>query len=321
MERIINLSPDTYLPHFIHTQERDWAETNCYVDIWIELLHSLGYDPRAALAYTLGIDFEGDQWTFFKYPLTDLREIYGLEVQEFAVWRPLTNHIEDQLKQKRPVLVELDSFYMPDTHGTAYQLAHVKSTVAINQIDLEKKELGYFHGQGYYHLEGSDFENIFRLNCEDPSVLPPYVEIVKTDPRFEGQGMQREIAINQLKKQLSWLPQINPFDRYSERLSKDLEWLTSEDLEVFHQYSFATLRQFGACFELSTQFISWLKEQGEDNLDVAFENLKSLSEQAKIYQFQLARAVSRKKPLDVSPIRQMSERWQKATDFLKARYL
>ena len=35
------------------------------------------------------IDFEGDQWTFFKPPHDELRELYGVDVQELNVWRPL----------------------------------------------------------------------------------------------------------------------------------------------------------------------------------------------------------------------------------------
>ena len=36
MRQILPLNPSGYQRHRIHTQERDWAETNCYVDIWIE---------------------------------------------------------------------------------------------------------------------------------------------------------------------------------------------------------------------------------------------------------------------------------------------
>ena len=36
-------------PHALHQGERVWQETNCYVDLWIELLHGFGLDPRAAL--------------------------------------------------------------------------------------------------------------------------------------------------------------------------------------------------------------------------------------------------------------------------------
>ena len=68
----LKLEPALYQRHRLHTQERSWAETNCYVDIWIELLHAWGFEPIAALPFTVAIDFEGDQWTFFKFPHADL---------------------------------------------------------------------------------------------------------------------------------------------------------------------------------------------------------------------------------------------------------
>ena len=39
--------------HPLHQGERVWLETNCYVDLWIELLHDFGFDPRAALGFTV----------------------------------------------------------------------------------------------------------------------------------------------------------------------------------------------------------------------------------------------------------------------------
>ena len=177
---IFPLDPVVYQRHAIHVQERQWAETNCYVDVWIELLHAWGFDPVAALPFTLATDFEGDQWTFFKFPHSDLAELYGIEVQELMIWRPLVTHIEEQVRLGRPVLVEMDSYFLPDTAGTAYQREHVKSTVAIVNIDVANQQMGYFHGQGYYHLSGDDFVNILHLpGIPHPSVLPPYVEIAK----------------------------------------------------------------------------------------------------------------------------------------------
>ena len=40
-----------HAPHALHQGERVWQETNCYVDLWIELLHGFGFDPRAPLAF------------------------------------------------------------------------------------------------------------------------------------------------------------------------------------------------------------------------------------------------------------------------------
>lgn len=325
MHQILKLEPSDYPRHRIHSQERDWAETNCYVDIWIELLHSLGHEPIAAMPFTLAIDFEGDQWTFFKFPLADLYELYGIDVQELAIWKPLTQHIQEQVSLGRPVLVELDSFYLPDTAGMAYKIAHVKSTVAITEIDLDKKHLGYFHGQGYYHLPAEDFDNVFRLNEEpDPSRLSPYVEIAKLrhrQPEKKSNSVLLETSLRLLKKQLTVLPENNPFHTFKVKFECDLVWLCKEDLETFHQYSFATLRQFGACYELASNYLNWLSSQGETGLEAATEHIKSISETAKVYQFQLARVISRGKELDLAPIDEMAKSWSKAMEQLKTIYL
>lgn len=323
MQQILNLDPQHYSPHQIHSQERDWAETNCYVDIWIELLHSLGYEPIAAMPYTLAIDFEGDQWTFFKFPLADIYALYGIDVQELAIWKPLTQHIEEQISLGRPVLVELDSFFLPDTAGTAYKIDHVKSTVAVNEIDIEAQHLGYFHGQGYYHLSGDDFIDIFRLRGEpDPAVLSPYVEIAKQrNINKLSSTALLEASLLLLKKQLVLLPEKNPFDAFKIKFEQDLKWLTQQDLEAFHQYSFATLRQFGACYELAATYLNWLSAQGEEQLESIAQQVKSISETAKVYQFQLARMISRGKELDLKPIDQMAQTWSICMQQLKDKYL
>lgn len=311
MPRLLEISPEDYSRHRLHSQQRDWAETNCYVDIWIELLHALGHEPMAVMPFTLAIDFEDDQWTFFKPPLADLFDLYGLDVQELALWRPLTTHIREQLEHGKFVLVELDSWYLPDTEGSAYGQAHVKSTVAVNDFDFDEQQMGYFHGQGYYRLQGNDFRDVFYLDENDPSRLPPYVEIVKRRQAPPVEDLP-EISLQLLRRQLRLIPRNNPFDRFLERFEKDLDGLMSGDLELFHAYSFATFRQFGACYELAASYLGWLGEQGVDGFESAREALAAISGQSKVYQFQLARAMSRRKPLDLTPIRQMGEYWDDA---------
>ena len=323
MKRCLELDPNTYQRHRIHTQERDWAETNCYVDIWIELLHALGHEPIAAMPYTLAIDFEGDQWTFFKFPLADIYDLYGIDVQELAIWQPLVQHVEQQVALGKPVLVELDSYFLPDTAGSAYRLAHVKSTVAVVEIDVEERHLGYFHGQGYYHLNGDDFIDVFRLRGEpDPAILEPYVEIAKLRSSDQQDDLSTlDISLMLLRKHLKLLPVENPFLSFKDKFKEDIKWLEGGSLETFHQYSFATFRQFGACFELAANYLDWLAELGETGIIDARNNVKSISETAKVYQFQLARAVSRNKSLDLMPIDSMGECWELAMGVLKGKYL
>ena len=319
IHRVFPLAPGQHQRHLIHTRERDWAETNCYVDVLIELLHGWGFEPIAALPFTLAIDFEGDQWTFFKFPDADLRELFGLDVQELAVWRPLATHIEEQVQLGRPVLVELDSYYLPDTEGTAYQREHVKSTVAVIDIDVAARRAGYFHGQGFYQLQGADFSNAFRASgVNNPEMLPPYFEFVKrrTNGGLTGEALVQG-SLNLLRRQLDALPESNPFEKFKPRFAADLEWLGSAPLEVFHQYSFATLRQFGACFELAATYLQWLRDHEVEGLDTAWAGFSKLSTSAKTMQFQLARAIVRKKPLDLAVIDDMAETWQTSMESLQ----
>ena len=59
------LSASEYRRHALHRGDRAWPETNCFADLWIEVLHTFGHEPLAALGCTLDLDFEGDQFTFF----------------------------------------------------------------------------------------------------------------------------------------------------------------------------------------------------------------------------------------------------------------
>lgn len=321
MKQVIKLDPETYIRHRIHSQDRDWAETNCYVDVLIELIHALGHEPIAAMAFTLSADFEGDQWTFFKFPLTDLYELFGLDVQELVPWQSLVQHIETQIELGKPVLVELDSYYLPDTSGTAYKSEHVKSTVAITEIDIHELHMGYFHGQGYYHLDGDDFLDIFRMREEcDPGILPPYIEYIKIRDISKNKKLLLDASIQSLHRQLRLVPDSNPFYRFKERFENDVIMLSDKSMDLFHKYSFVTLRQFGACFELSANYIQWLTSNGESGLEEAQTNLKQISELAKVYQFQLARSLARKKPLDLSPIDRMAKNWETAIAIIKSRF-
>lgn len=319
MKRIRHLEAATYQRHSLHGDDRVWSETNCYVDLLIEQLHSLGVEPMAALPFTLGIDFEGDQWTFFKFPDGDLLDLYGIDIQELAVWRPIVLHIEDQIAAGRPVMVELDSYYLPDTAGTAYKLAHVKSTVGVNEIDIERQHLGYFHNQGYFTLTGDDFRDIFQLDgLVHERMLPPYVEYLKTHslsaPVQHSQLLVASLAL--LRKHLSRLPRTNPFLAFKTQLHEDMEWLLQAPSEVFHTYSFANLRQYGACFELSESYLRWLTANGVGGLDKATDAFFSIAQLAKTFQFQLARAMARKKPLELAPLDVMAAAWKVGTDEL-----
>ncbi len=321
MARIRDLDPATYARHVLHTRERCWAETNCYTDVVIELLHGLGFEPLAALPFTLAIDFDVDQWTFFKFPHADVEELFALAMLEMAPWKPLVVHVHDHVAAGRPVLVELDSFFLPDTQGTAYGIAHVKSTVAVNAIDLAAGTMEYFHNQGYFALDGQDFRDVFQTDgLVHERMLPPYIEFVKPLPRqapLEGSALV-EASRALVDKHVTRLPPHNPFRVYREQLAADMDELLEGGLDRFHEYSFVTLRQLGACYELAAAGQGWLDEQGVYDLGSARAELDGIAATAKLLQMKLARSVMRKRALDLAPLDEMAERWERAMASLGA---
>ncbi len=253
-----------------------------------------------------------DQWTFFKFPHADIEALYGLGIHELAPWRPLAEHVQEQVAAGRPVLVELDSYFLPDTTGTAYRLAHVKSTVAVNRINLASREMGYFHNQGYHHLEGADFTDIFQVDgLVHPRMLPPYIEFVKPVPggrALLGQELV-EGSVRLLRKHLAAIPPENPFIPFKGKFQADMPWLLQSEIEVFHAYSFATLRQYGANFELAATYLGWLGAHGIVGTTEAMEAFDTISRATKALQFQLARSMMRKRPLDLAVLDEMASQW------------
>ena len=77
----------------------------------------------AIMPFTLAIDFEGDQWTFFKPPHDELRDLYGIDVQELNCWRPLIDHAEEHLAAGKLISTEADAWWLPDIAGTDYRRA------------------------------------------------------------------------------------------------------------------------------------------------------------------------------------------------------
>ena len=319
---LTGLSPSTYQRHPVHSEDREWAETNCYVDLWIELLHALRLDPVAAMAFTLGMDFEGEQWSFFKFPLEDLRALWGFDVAELNIWLPLERHVEEQLGQGRTLIVELDSWFLPDTAGSAYHAEHVKTSVAAAYIDVQARRLGYFHGPGYFELEGDDFDGVLRRGTSlDPMVLPPYVEVVKLEQlaRPSPESLLRT-AVELTRTHVARRPRVNPVSRFRERFTRDLRWLTEEQPQLFHQYAFATLRQLGPCAELAATYLRWLAERGEAGLDGSVASWKTIATTAKVMQLKLARAAAGR-TVDFDPMLDTLERsWTDAMTPLVARY-
>lgn len=316
------LDPHAYSRHSLHQTDRDWCETNCYTDLWIEIVHALGLDPLACMPFTLAVAFEGDQWTFAKPSHTDLYALYGIDVQELNLWTSLEDHVFEQVRRNRLVLAELDAFYLPDTHGTDYRTKHSKTTVGINLLDPAAERMHYFHNAGYFEVRGDDYRQLFSQANPGAGVLPSYVEFAKlSDLRRASTDALVADSVALMRNHLSRAPKTNPGDAFAECFVQHVERLQSGDLPDYHAYAFATLRQLGGAFELASDYLVWLEAHGEPDLTPIVSDFKRISATAKAMILKTARAVMTGRQTDFEPqLTTISSSWESGMRQLQSRY-
>jgi hypothetical protein len=303
--------PAGYQPHDLHSSDRVYVETNCYADIIIELLHACGYEPLAAFGHLVRMDFEGDQWTFFKPPPEDLERLFGVDIHEMQPYRDMPTQIAEQLQRGRTMIVELDSWYLPDTASTSYRCEHVKTSVAADAIDPGGETLRYFHGAGLHELSGADYRGVFRIGELSADVLPPYTELVRFDagPRLADDDLH-DAALDVLRGHLARRPDSNPFARFGEQLTRELPNLLAGGPDEFHAYAFATVRMAGSAFEVAAAHVRWLLGPAAAPAAAA---MIEIVEGAKTLSFRLAR----RRAFDVEPpIAALAGAWERALDVL-----
>jgi hypothetical protein len=256
---LFGCDPATYQPHMIHTGQRNYIETNCFTDIITELMHARGDEPLATFGSFVRMEFENDQWTFFKPLAIDMELLFGIDVHEIQPYRSIAHQVAEQLAQGRTMTIELDGWYLPDTAATSYRSAHVKTGVIAEAIDLEGERFRYFHNASLYELAGADFRGVFRTETGwDPNVLPPYTELIRFEagPRLRGDEL-KAAAVELLRGHLQRVAPSNPFDQFHARLAADLPTLLAGDESLYHAFTFATFRMAGAGFELLGSSVDW----------------------------------------------------------------
>jgi hypothetical protein len=312
----LELDATNYRRHALHAEERVWVEKNCYVDIWIEVIHAVGCEPMAISPFVVALDFEGDQWTFFKPPHDELRDLYGIDTQELNCWRPLIEHAQEHLAAGKLISTEADAWWLPDVAGTDYRRQHTKSTIVLTDLDVDNRRLGYFHNAGYFTLDGEDFARTFRLDIDpDPAFMPFFAELIRLDrrvvrPKAELQAMSKLL----LARHLARRPTDNPIARFAARFATDLPMLQDKGLAHYHAWAFATVRQLGAAAELMARYLEWL---GGDHA-TAIAAYDQISQGAKTFILKAARAVNSKKPFDPAPqFAEWATAWSTAMDALE----
>ena len=295
----------------------DWPETNCYLDLWIELLLAWGLDPGPVLGFAASTQFEGDQFTFGRPSHDDLARLHGVSVHELTVYRPLLDHIAAQQAQGATVLAEVDAYHLPDTHGTTYGAQHAKTTMAVLHHDPAAGRLDYIHNRARGTLAGADLPGALSGDA----VLPPYVELARRGcPVLQGPALAAA-ARDALAVRLRRRPPGNQVSAFRTSLVRDGARLSAGGTAGFHPYAFATYRMLGVTFQTLGQLAGWLQDAGDAGLDGVIEACRAGSSGAKAEQFRAARAVARgRAPEPGEPLDRAEAAWDAAFQGLAARY-
>lgn len=311
-----SLEASGYRPHMLHAADRIWVERNCYVDVCIELLHALELEPLALMGACAAVDFEDDNFTFFKPSHHDIRALFGIEIEELNVWRPLLEHAVTHLSRGRFISTEADSFYLPDTGGTDYRRNHVKTTIILADLDPTAGHLGYFHNAGYHELGGDDFAGLFARGVTDgPTSLPLFAEIIRVDrkvmrPADELARLSRELLAEQVARR----PSDNPIRAFLLAFEREIPSIQARGLAYYHAWAFATIRQIGSALELLSLHLRWLVSAGHGTgLAPAADDMAQASGAAKTFILKAARVVSARKPFDAAAtLGTMADLWDQA---------
>lgn len=238
--------------------------------------------------------------TFYKPSLEELRELYGIDVQELNVWRPLLDHALEHLAAGKLISTEADAYWLPDTAGTDYRTQHTKTTIVLERLDTEAQRLCYFHNAGYFELSGEDFVQLFRVGFPpDPTFMPLYAEFVRVDRIMRRPELElAHISLRLLERHAARLPVDNPMARFRERFVRDLPRMQELGLAHYHAWAFGTIRQLGSAAELASTSLTWLASNTGRELQAPAAAFATISTVCKSLILKAARAVNSRKPLD-----------------------
>ena len=298
------------------------------IDPWMALLAALGLDPHALWPAAVALDFVGDQWTPFAAPHDELRALYGIDVCALSAWRPLAEHAIEHLGAGRPLRVDVDAFWLPDTEGTTYRQDHSKTTIMLDEVDLDARRIGYFHGVGHHQARGDDVTHLLGLEDDASDLeaiadwrgarvaevgaaavalaegqLAPHAEIVRLDRRLARSTEElRMLALHHLGNHLAFRPATNPVRRFAERLADDLPLLRDYGPGYAGQWASVTLRRLVAACGFAARGLAWQEAAAGSPMLAAAGAFERIARDGGALDAKLARAVASTKGIGLAPL-------------------
>ena len=160
------------------------------------------------------------------------------------------------------MIVELDSWYLPDTESTSYRRDHVKTSVVMEAIDRSGRAAALLPQRSASTSSRARTTAV----CSGSAARSPTTSCRPTpsssastqDARLEGEEL-RAAARELLRRHLARRPGERTRSSASATSSRaSSPSLLEGDAALYHDYAFATVRMVGAAFELCASHVDWL---------------------------------------------------------------
>lgn len=313
---VAGLTADGFRQHAVHRQDSVWSNTNCYLDVWIELLHGLGRRPEPLFAAAVAADTVVEQFEFLKVDHRDLEQVHGIRVGEYDVWRTLIEHVLTQMRAGNLMIVEADAHWLPDTRGVSYGIEHTKTSIVPLHVDAADRHLVYLHNEGLHELGGEDFDHVLGEARAGGIVPAPYVELVRMDRLTPADDdAARAHTVRLLRQHTLRAAQQNPAETLMDLLRSRFDWLAEAGMDGYHALCFETTRQLGVVALLAASAVRF---SAVDQLRPAADAFERVSAESKGLQFQLARVARGRRSSSLeTTMATISEQWGAAATVLR----
>ncbi|NKE09416.1 MULTISPECIES: DUF1839 family protein [Kocuria] len=310
------LSAEGFTPHPLHQDQSLWSNTNCYLDVWVELLHGMGRRPEPLFAAAVAAETQVEQFEFLKVDHRDLEEVHGLRVGEYDVWKPLLEHVLTQMAAGNLMIIEADAHWLPDTRGISYGTEHTKTSIVPLRVDPQQRHLVYLHNEGLHELRGQDFDFVLGEQRSQGIVPAPYVELVRLDRLGAANDDDaRAHTVRLLRHHALRATAHNPVAELMDVVRSHFDWLAEAGMDGYHALCFETTRQLGVVSMLAAEAVRF---SAVEEIQGAAEAYVTVSKESKALQFQLARVARGRKSASLeTTMATISEQWALAAATLR----
>ena len=141
----------------------------------------------------------------------DLEPLFGVDIHEMQPYRPLPEQIAEQIAARRTLIVELDSWYLPDTAATSYRQRareELRRRSRRSTADGRAAALLPRHRAATSSPARTTAASSGSAAQFSDDVLPPYTELVRFDagPRAAGRGAARAASLGCSREHLDARP-------------------------------------------------------------------------------------------------------------------